>query len=188
MPLPEPAPRAPIHSRRVECRGYRRQDGLWDIEGLLVDTKAYPFENSYRGVIAPGVPLHEMRLRLTIDDELRIHDVVAAMDANPYAVCPAITPNFAKLIGLRIGAGWRKDVLARLGGVQGCTHLVELLWPLATAAYQTVYPILARERPAETEERRPPSHLDSCHALARDGEVVRQHHPKWYTGSRRSDP
>ena len=73
-------------------------------------------------------------------------------------------------------------MLARLGGIRGCTHLVELLWPLATAAYQTIYPVLARERPARDEDR-PPGHLDSCHALARDGEVVRAHHPRWYTGA-----
>jgi hypothetical protein len=185
MPLPEPEPRQPIHVRRVECRGYRRRDGLlWDIEGRLVDTKAYPFENSFRGEIAPGEPLHEMWLRLTVDDALLVRDAVAVTDAGPYAVCGAVTPAFARLKGLTIGRGWRREVLARLGGVQGCTHLVELLWPLATAAYQTIYPVLAREQPAR-HDNRPPSHLDSCHALARDGEVVREHHPRWYTGGLR---
>ena len=42
--------------------------------------------------------------------------------------------------GLRVGPGWRRAVRARLGGVQGCTHPVELLGPLATTAYQTVHP------------------------------------------------
>lgn len=186
MPLPEPAAREPIHARRVECRGFRRQDGLWDIEGRLVDTKAYPFENAFRGTLQPGEPIHDMWLRLTVDDDLLVHDVAAVSDAVPYAVCPAITPRFAALVGLRIGAGWRKQVLERLGGVKGCTHLVELLWPLATAAYQTIYPVLARERP-RLEASRPPSHLDSCHALARDGEVVRVHHPRWYTGRGTAD-
>jgi hypothetical protein len=182
LPLPEPAARTPIHARAIECRGYRRADGLWDIEGRLVDTKAYPFSNAHRGEIPPGEPLHAMWLRLTIDDDLVVHEAVAVTDAAPYAVCPAITPAFAALKGLRIGPGWRREVSSRLGGVKGCTHLVELLWPLATAAYQTVQPILARERPAASD--RPPAHLDSCHALARDGEVVRRHHPRWYTGPR----
>jgi hypothetical protein len=186
LPLPEPARREPIHTRRVECRGFRRSDGLWDIEGRLVDTKSYPFRNAHRGEIAPGVPLHDMWLRLTVDDELVVRDVAAVTDAAPYAVCPAVTPSFASLKGLRIGPGWRRQVLERVGGVRGCTHLVELLWPLATAAYQTVYPILARERPRSDDDR-PPGHLDSCHALARDGEIVREHHPRWYTGPPR-DP
>lgn len=186
MPLPEPVPREPVHTREVQCRGYRRADGLWDIEGRLVDTKTYPFTNAFRGEIPPGEPLHAMWLRLTVDDELVVRDVVAVTDAGPYAVCPAITPAFATLKGLRIGPGWRREVLGRLGGVKGCTHLVELLWPLATAAYQTVYPILARERPAVTQDQ-PPAHLDSCHALARDGDVVRRHHPRWYSGPLREE-
>lgn len=180
MSLPPPVPREPLHTRRVECRGYRRADGLWDIEGHLVDTKAYPFANSFRGELAPGEPLHEMWLRLTLDDALQVQDVVAVTAAGPYAICPAINAAFGQLKGLTIGKGWRREVLARVGGVRGCTHLVELLWPMATAAYQTIYPVLARERPSA--ETRPPAHLDTCHALARDGEVVREHHPRWYTG------
>ena len=49
MPLPAPAPRQLLHKRVVQCWGYRREDGLWDIEGRLVDTKTYPFPNEDRG-------------------------------------------------------------------------------------------------------------------------------------------
>jgi hypothetical protein len=86
------------------------------------------------------------------------------------------------LEGLTIGPGWRRAVQARLGGVQGCTHLVELLGPLATTAYQTIHGWRTRHEP-QLETDRPPSHLDSCHALARTGAVVRQHYPRWYTGT-----
>ena len=37
MPLPSPAPRTHIHARTVRLDGYRRADGLWDIEGHLTD-------------------------------------------------------------------------------------------------------------------------------------------------------
>ena len=181
MSLSPPATREPLHHRRVDCRGYRRADGLWDIEGHLTDVKAYTFENAWRGRIQPGEPLHEMWLRLTLDDELTVIRAEAATVAGPYEVCPAITPAFAKLEGLRIGPGWRRAVQARLGGVRGCTHLVELLGPIATTAYQTIYSWRAQREP-RIEAERPPRHLDSCHALARDGEVVRYHHPRWYTG------
>jgi hypothetical protein len=30
MPLTPAASRTPIHHRRIDCRGYRREDGLWD--------------------------------------------------------------------------------------------------------------------------------------------------------------
>lgn len=179
MSLSPPAPREPIHERRIACHGYRRADGLWDIEGRLTDTKTYPFANAFRGEIRPGEAIHDMWVRLTLDDELTVIRAEAATDAGPFAICPAIAPAFARLEGLRIGPGWRRAVQARLGGVQGCTHLVELLGPIATTAYQTIHVWRARHEPA-LETDRPPPHLDSCHALARDGEVVREHYPRWY--------
>ncbi len=70
-------------------------------------------------------------------------------------------------------------MLARLGGVKGCTHLVELaIGALATTAIQTIGP-LRRRVPG-----RRPGHLDTCHALATDGEVVRARYPEFYTGAR----
>lgn len=181
MSLTPPVPRDAIHHRGVDCRGYRRADGLWDIEGHLTDVKSYPFVNRHRGKIEPGEPIHDMWLRLTLDDELTVIAVEAATVAGPFAICPAITPAFAQLRGLRIGPGWRRAVHARLGGVQGCTHLVELLGPMATTAFQAIHVWRASHQP-RPEIDRPPPHLDSCHALARDGEVVRQYYLRWYTG------
>jgi hypothetical protein len=180
MSLSPPVPRDPIHVRRIDCRGYRRSDGLWDIEGHSTDTKSYGFVNSFRGEIAPGEPIHDMWLRLTLENEPTVIRAEAVTAAGPFAICPAITPAFIRLEGLKIGPGWRRTVQARLGGVQGCTHLVELLGPLATTAYQTIHAWRARHEPQVATDR-PPSLLDSCHALARDGEVVRTHFPRWYT-------
>ena len=179
MPLTPSEDREPIHHRQIDCRGYRRKDGLWDIEGHLTDVKAYAFTNSFRGEVQPGEPLHDMWLRLTLDDELTVIKAEAATDAGPYAICPAITPAFAKLEGITMGPGWRRAVQGLLGGVQGCTHLVELLGPLATTAYQTINSWNAKRKP-ERESSRPPRHLNTCHALARDGEVVKEHYPRWY--------
>ena len=135
MPLSEPAPRKHLHTRHVECRGYLRDDGLWDIEGRMVDTKTYSFPNRHRGEVATGQPVHEMWLRLTIDDAMRIHEVEAVTDYGPFGMCPAITGNFKRLEGLTIGPGFRRAVRARVGGTQGCTHLVELVDPIATTAF-----------------------------------------------------
>jgi len=179
MTLSSPVARKPIHHRRIDCRGYRRDDGFWDIEGHLTDVKSYPFPNKFRGEIQPGEPLHDMWLRLTLDDELTVIKAEAATAAGPFAICPAVTPAFAKLEGLRIGPGWRREVSRLLGGVQGCTHLVELLGPLATTAFQTIHSWNAQRNP-KVETDRPPPHLNSCHALARDGDVVKEHYPRWH--------
>ncbi len=160
MPLSAPAAREPIHTRRVTCQGYRRADGLWDIEGHLTDVKSYAFHTEERGHMEPGDPIHQMWMRLTVDDGLTVQAVEAVTEHSPYRACGSILPNFQTLVGLRIGPGWTRAVKERLGGPKGCTHLVELLGPLATTAFQTVFPILTRERagqpsPGGAEKGRP---------------------------------
>jgi len=53
MPLSASTGRKKIHRRSIECHGYQRDDGLWDIEGHLTDTKTYTFKNRDRGDISP---------------------------------------------------------------------------------------------------------------------------------------
>jgi hypothetical protein len=180
MPLSPPAPRERIHDRRVHCTGYRREDGRWDIEGHLVDIKTYGFDNAHRGRIEPGVPIHEMWLRITVDEQMQIHAVEASTEHAPYRICPDITPNFQRLVGLRIGPGFRRRVAERLGGTQGCTHLVELLGPMATTAFQTM---AGRRRSQQTEQpSRAPRFLDTCHAHASTSVVIKELYPQHYTG------
>jgi len=182
MPLSPPAEREPIHHRRIDCRGYRRADGLWDLEGHLTDTKSYAFHNASRGEVGPGEPVHDMWVRLTIDDDLLIHAAEAATDASPYPeTCPQVTPDFAALAGKRIGPGWKAVVREQFGGIQGCTHLSEILGRLGTVAFQTIFPL--KERRAARPSDRPPRILNTCHALDTRSPVVRRHWPQWYTGS-----
>src|SRR5579883_1358554 len=187
MPLSPSVPREHIHTRTVECRGYLRADGLWDIEGHITDVKTYVFANHFRGEMPPGAPVHDMWLRLTIDDRLTIHDVEAVTQASPYAICPDVTPNFQRLKGLSIRGGFQKQVRELLGGTDGCTHQVELLGPIATTAFQTVYPYREShprprpERKASDKPRRKPPLIDSCHAFASDGEVVKRYWPDFFT-------
>ena len=138
-PLPEPAaPRTHIHTRRVVCQGYRRDDGLWDIEGHLTDVKSYLFHTSCRGDIEPGDPLHGMWMRLTVTDRFEVVDIEAVIEKSPFVVCGGVSADYKQLVGLTIGAGWNRAIKERLGGVRGCTHLTELLGPIATTAFQTI--------------------------------------------------
>ena len=203
MPLSVPAARRPMHTRKVTCQGFFRDDGLWDIEGHITDEKHYPQDEGWRGVLQPGEYIHNMWIRLTVDEKMVIRDVEAATDNAPYRICPDITPNFKRLIGLRIAGGFRRQARERLGGTHGCTHLVELLGPIGTTAYQTIYsdkavalmrehkakqatakgePVPGRRRPRAPEEHRPPYMIDTCHAWASDGEAVKQWAPLFYTG------
>ncbi len=185
MPLSPPAPREPLHTRHVECRGYRREDGLWDIEGHLVDTKTYAFSNRSRGEVSPGTPLHEMWIRLTLDDRMTVKAVEAVTDHGPFPICGDIAPAFQKLEGLTIGPGWNRKVKDLLDGTRGCTHIVELLGPVATTAFQTLFSRRERERREsgnEAEIKTRPRVIDSCHALSADGPVVKIEWPEFYTG------
>lgn len=184
MALSVPAARKPLHHRRVDCAGYRRDDGLWDIEGHLVDTKSYDLKDLDRGPAPAGQPLHEMWLRLTVDDDLNVVDVEAQTVWAPYSICGNITPNFQVLKGLAIKAGWTQKTRELLGGTRGCTHLLELLGPIATTAFQTVYS-LREKRNREHGMRKRPGLIDSCHAWASDSPVIARRYPEFYTGPKK---
>src|SRR2546426_2071209 len=127
MPLPvQDVERELTHTRRVRFEGYKRADGLWDIEAHLSDIKNHDYHLK-TGVRRAGQPIHEMWLRLTIDRNLTILDAAASMDALPYpGGCEKITPAYRKLIGLNLAKEFRKKVRDILGGTKGCTHLTEM--------------------------------------------------------------
>ena len=197
MPLSEPVSRKPIHQRLIDCKGYEREDGLFDIEGRLTDTKSYGFDTTLRGRMKPGDYIHDMKMRITIDATFMIVDLEAVTDHHPYPNCGDITPNYKALIGQRIVSGFTKATENAVGTSKGCTHHTGLLRDLATVAFQTVGPLLAkRSNNKDTNKtetsiavkdltksifkgRKPPM-VDGCHALASDNENVKQFFPKWY--------
>lgn len=182
MPLSKPDARELLHARDVTIRGYRRGDGRYDIEAHLVDTKSYSFPNEDRGTIPAGEPLHDMWVRLTVDEELTITASEAATEHGPYAICPGAAPGFSKLTGLKIDRGFLRAAAERVGGVGGCTHLRELLQQLGTTAIQTLYSVRVRKAESGEARARPPALLNSCYAYAADGPVVRRRWPEFYTG------
>lgn len=184
MTLSESAARELLHKRTVEVFGYVREDGLYDIEGHLLDVKSHDISNHDRGAIPAGEPLHEMWLRLTVDLDLNVVEVEAKTVWGPYSICGDITPNFQRLKGLTIKSGWTQKTRELLGGTHGCTHLLELLGPIATTAFQTIYEDrVKRERQAGVKKR--PALIDSCHAWASDSTVIETRFPEYYTSAKK---
>ncbi len=202
MPLSEPQAREKLHTRTIVINGYRREDGLFDIEAQLTDTKASGFPSAYRGYIEAGEPLHGMWMRMTVNEELRVVACEASSDHTPYAICSLAAPNFARLEGLRIKAGFLRDAAARIGGTAGCTHLRELLQQMGTTAHQTVNSARAdREATmlrAETGQALSPEEIDTrtaakfggsativntCIAYDEAGPLVKQRWPHLYKGA-----
>jgi len=201
MPLSQPAERELLHTRAIEINGYRRADGRYDIEAHLTDVKSFGQSNYDRGYIDAGDPVHDMWLRLTVDDRMHIHAVEAVSDKTPYAMCPTAAPNFTRLAGMQIRAGFLRDAAHRVGGTVGCTHLRELLQQIATTAFQTINPAKARREMAAdgvADDKRGSDAFDqritekwgggnkilnTCLAYDANGPLVKRRWPHLYKGS-----
>jgi hypothetical protein len=179
MPLPvTEIERELTHTRRVRYEGYKRADGLWDIEAHLTDVKNHDFRLK-TGVRRAGQAVHDMWLRVTIDRSFTIVAAEASSDVVPYpGGCESIAPAYRGLVGLSLIKDFRRKTRELLGGVRGCTHLTEMLGGLPTAAIQT----FAGEMPELGEGGRKPFQLDQCHALETTTQTVKQLYPKWYRG------
>lgn len=183
MFVEDPA-RIAVHARDVAYRSFLRPDGHWDIEGTLLDTKAYDQVAMERGPLSAGTPIHHMRIRLTIDDSFTVQSVEVDMPATPFRECQEAKAPLELLVGCRIGGGWRKAISERMGGESGCTHLRELLFGMGTAAFQTVgrYRAYERKKAGVPEpvmlKPRPP--LGECLGWAFDGEPMKRYRPEFF--------
>ncbi len=178
MPLSPPQTnRQPLHHRAISVRGYKRDDGCFDIEGHLHDTKDWEFKVA-SGMRPAGSAVHSMWLRITIDRTMTIIDAEASSDVTPYpGYCDQIGPQYKKLIGLALRPGFTRSVREIFNGTRGCTHITDLIGSVATTAYQTIAG-QGLQDPAKV-----PFQLDKCHALALDAPAVARYYPKWYTGA-----
>ncbi len=177
------AARTPLHTRTIRLDGFSRPDGLLDVEARLTDVKHYDLPG-WNGVPLPaGSPMHDMVVTMTVDADCTIRAFEARTLAAPHASCPDAAVNFAALVGLSIRKGFLKAAAGRVGGVQGCTHLRELLQQMATVAFQSMREM--RVKSYTTNADRPPPLIDSCLAWAASGDWVRVRFPKFWTGGAR---
>ena len=176
MPLSAPVPRKTSHIRRVTYQGYEREDGLWDMEAELHDSKAHDMPSfRHQGVRLAGDPIHHMWLRVTVDRQLVVHAIEAAMDAHPLQDCPQARPALQGMVGACMARGWRQAIAQHMGGVASCTHLRELLFNMATAAFQTLPAAFGGGDPDT-----PPRHLGQCTGWDFEGNGVKEYFPQFY--------
>lgn len=138
------------------------------------------------GIRRAGEPIHELHLRLVVDASLTIVSAGSETRWMPYdGVCNTHDDIYARLAGLNLARGFRKALLERVGGVQGCTHLTELAQVLPTAVIQAFAgEVIDTQGTADVR----PFQIDRCHALRSDGETVRLHYPRWYRATPLPDP
>lgn len=182
MPLPAVENREHIHTRTIEINAFRRDDGLMDVEGRIVDVKpfAHQMMDSAREA---GEPVHDLSIRITLDDELTVKDAVASMDQGAHSMCPGAEPNFVNIIGLQIGPGWNKKIKAAMSPGKGCTHIIEMLAQMASGAMQAKWsrrPGEKIETPPASERRMDTGMLNSCYPYRESSPLVKEFFPSDY--------
>ena len=186
--LRDPAARRHAHKRTITLDGYAREDGHYDIDAELIETKSHSFPSRAHGEIKKGTPLHHMKVRVTVSEEMEIMAAEAVTLHGPYHECPHGALAIGNLVGETIQPGWKKIVATAIGGKQGCTHITELMGPVATIAFQTIYGERARRaRLAQGQKQlsqavsgdegpnempQVAGMLNSCHALAEGNQAA----------------
>ncbi|MDO9095763.1 MAG: DUF2889 domain-containing protein [Rubrivivax sp.] len=184
MSLPPAAPSRQLkHRRQIDVQVFARGNGLWEVDALLIDTKTR-VANMAEGPRPAGTPIHDMLLRLVVNEKLDILEAGSETRWMPYTgVCnqhgDPQGDAYGRLVGLNLLQDFRKRLRERLGGIQGCTHITELAQVLPTAVVQAFAGEVIDTRGLSDGASRP-FQIDRCHALRSDGEVVRLHHPRWY--------
>ena len=178
MALPSAAPaRQLVHRRAIDIAVYLRDDALWEIDARLTDVKTRD-TLLVTGVRPAGEPIHDLLLRLVVDQRGSVVAAGAHSDRVPYpGQCDDHGADFDCLIGLNLLRGFRAAVDERMGGVRGCTHLTELSRNLPTALVQAFAGRVPDSGGADDVR---PFRLDRCRALRVDGPAVRTHYPRWY--------
>lgn len=183
MPLSAPVERDHKYSRTIHCDGFLRRDGLWDIEGHMHDVRKFPSVMPLGRVVPANVAVHRLAMRMTIDEKFVIRAIEVAMDATPYEICPNVGPNHQRLVGLSLHSGFAKKARDALAGADGCTHFREMLGPIATCAFQTVFNYRRATEPPRDESRLQGQFLNTCYAFAPTSPVIKARWPGAYTGS-----
>ncbi|MBN3785427.1 DUF2889 domain-containing protein [Burkholderia sp. Ac-20353] len=172
--------REEIHHRQIDMRGYRRSDGLFEVTACLADRKTSDFMPPGGSRMVPArSPIHDMGVTLVFDMDMVVREVRTFISSHPYAPCPGGGDTLQALVGLRIGPGWNSEVRKRLPSCDTCTHLNEILGPLASAAFQTMVDV----RPSSLDQRDSngrPVKIDSCYAYGASRDLVKtlwpEHH------------
>jgi hypothetical protein len=180
MPLPiAAADRQLKHRRHIDVQVFSRGNGLWEVDAVLIDTKTR-VANMTDGPRPAGTPIHEMLLRLVVNEKLDILEAGSETRWMPYTgLCSEHGDAYAKLVGLNLLKNFRAAVRERLGGVLGCTHITEMAQVLPTAVVQAFAGDVIDTR-GDAEGASQPFQIDRCHALRKDGEAVRLYYPRWY--------
>lgn len=179
MPLPPSTrQRQEIHLRSVEVHGYECTDGLFELDARIVDTKLEDTQLNSGRWLRPGDVMHDMSVRLVLDEDFTVVEVVATIDASPHDICQEATATLQSIKGLRIASGWSRAIRERLAGSKGCTHLTDLLSDTATVSLQTLRKVQLKTPDVDASGK--PGVLDKCYGYAAERRLAKKLWPIYF--------
>ncbi|PTB92037.1 hypothetical protein C9974_13870 [Marinobacter sp. B9-2] len=123
--------------------------------------------------------IHDLSLNICFDKSMKIVDLFASPKSFPYSECQCGGNALRNMIGVEMGPGWSRNIHDRVSYKEVCTHLRELLIPLATAAIQSMH--LEKEITAsKVDDTGKPVRFNSCLAYNESGQLVKSLWPRFY--------
>ncbi|GAF43602.1 hypothetical protein RW1_009_00260 [Rhodococcus wratislaviensis NBRC 100605] len=127
--------------------------------------------------------IHNLRIEATVSvPGLEILEIQGFADQQPYGECAFTAAKVGELKGLTLKRGYRREVLAILGGTRGCSHFLTLALDLSATHVLSIY-LRTREMVENTPSNREdgtwtrkglqvePQLIDACFALRADSPV-----------------
>ena len=101
MALPTADPERQLsHQRSIDVRVYSRGTGLWEVDATVRDVRAKDATTA-TGLLPAGQPIHDMLLRVVVDEQFNVIEAGARTEAQPYpGACESQGDTYGQLFGL----------------------------------------------------------------------------------------
>ena len=168
---------SPVHERKLTFKTYPLENGQVVVEGWLRDERLVEGFHWNGQPRPPGV-VHWMCVRLLVGGwPLSILDAEAEMPGVPHELCPTTLESVKKVINVDIVFGYTDEIKKRLGGVEGCAHLMHLILAMGPAALHGYWAQRSRKkRPVPSSMDEVPGLsllINSCQLWREDGPMMR---------------
>jgi hypothetical protein len=163
-----------LNDRRIDVSTYDYDAQTVLIEGRLVDHRHVRVTDVNDEERPPGI-LHDLLIRMLIDvNHLTIKKVACEMHSVPNKYCREVENSLEAVEGITISAGFTERVKNKVGGKQGCAHLVALLLSMAPIAIQAALLQAARKSVDTNRLSEPMMTLleDTCWPWRKDGPLM----------------
>lgn len=163
-----------VHQRVIGIRTFTTADEHVIVEGRLTDNRLV---NTYylSGENRPPDTIHDLIVRILVDDRLVIRQVETEMPQIPHPDCQETINSLQEIVGFKIRRGFTQKVKALFGKGEGCSHLTELITAMAPAAIQGFWTACSRNPlPENIIDALKLMLVDTCRVWRRGGKALKR--------------